>query len=444
MKWLGWAWVWLPVWSGAGLGAIAQPSIAQPAPGDYVVEVKVEPRRAVPRRPTPAAPTNSPQFAPYTGPAPMAPRPNELRSFNSDQLDQQIQRYRAYLATYGTPDILIVGSSRALQGVDPVALQYALMQQGFPTVKVFNFSVNGATAQVVDWVLQRLIPAEHLPKLLLWADGSRALNSGRSDRTFAKILSSPGHQTLLAGNSPLAGTTQGTVLGQICADALPLAQQSPGVPSSTAARQTKSIPATECQQPAKLIVRQVKAIAPPPTGEAYYQALGLQLVNTQFDPGRYFQRYPRVSGRYDGDYQNFSLFGPQTQALARVAQFARQRKIPLMFVNLPLTTTYLDPARTAYERQFQRQMQALAQSYSFTFKDLVGHPDLSRNQYFADPSHLNRHGAAAIAQHLSQDLIAPLATVLPRPSASTGRPHAAFPAAVSRNAYLYLLTILAS
>jgi len=442
MKWLGWAVGCLPVLGSVGVGAIAPPLMAQPTPGDYVVEVKVEPRRVLPRRPTPAAPTASPQFAPYTAPAatPLAP----LASFNSDQLDQQIQRYRTYLNTYGTPDILIVGSSRALQGVDPVALQFALAKQGFPNLKAFNFSVNGATAQVVEWMLQRLIPAEHLPKLLIWADGSRALNSGRSDRTFAKILSSPGYQGLRAGRSAIPVTTQGTVLGQICADILPLGMGlSSGGAATRMARSGQRQGAAECQQPAKLVVRQVKAIAPP-TGEAYYQALGLQLVNTQFDPWRYFQQYPRVSGRYDGDYNNFSLVGPQTQALVRVAQFAQQRQIPLMFVNLPLTATYLDRARTAYEQQFQRQMEVLAQQYNFTFKDLLTHPELSQNPYFADPSHLNRHGAAAIARTISPDLIAPLATVLPRRSAANPGLRSALLPAMPRSAYLYFLAILAS
>ncbi|NJK28482.1 MAG: hypothetical protein HC925_08550 [Coleofasciculaceae cyanobacterium SM2_3_26] len=54
-------------------------------------------------------------------------------SFESDRLDEQLMNYRRYLATHGAPDILIVGSSRALQGIDPAYLQQALIDQATGT-----------------------------------------------------------------------------------------------------------------------------------------------------------------------------------------------------------------------------------------------------------------------------------------------------------------------
>uniref|UniRef100_A0ACD5GW23 Uncharacterized protein n=1 Tax=Desertifilum tharense IPPAS B-1220 TaxID=1781255 RepID=A0ACD5GW23_9CYAN len=53
--------------------------------------------------------------------------------------------------------MLIVGSSRALRGIDPVALREALAAQGYADVSVYNFGVNGATAQVVDLIVRRIL-----------------------------------------------------------------------------------------------------------------------------------------------------------------------------------------------------------------------------------------------------------------------------------------------
>ncbi|MCZ0899722.1 hypothetical protein ON021_07375, partial [Microcoleus sp. HI-ES] len=123
-------------------------------------------------------------------------------SFSSDLLNEQLQLYLSYVAAVGPPDVLIVGSSRALQGVDPKQLKQSLAQRGRPGLKVFNFSVNGATAQVVDFQLRRLLKPGHLPQMILWADGVRAFNSGRDDRTFNSIVDSEGSQLLAAGIRP--------------------------------------------------------------------------------------------------------------------------------------------------------------------------------------------------------------------------------------------------
>ncbi len=123
-----------------------------PAPGDVVVEIKLTPKVQ--------------PFAPFIPVSPTdTPAPNQqFPSFNSDQLNQQWQRYAQYLQRYGAPDILIIGSSRALQGVDPFVLQQTLEQAGHPRPTIFNFGINGATAQVEDWLLHHLLINTPMPR----------------------------------------------------------------------------------------------------------------------------------------------------------------------------------------------------------------------------------------------------------------------------------------
>ncbi|MEO1765329.1 MAG: DUF1574 domain-containing protein, partial [Cyanobacteria bacterium J06629_18] len=123
---------------------------------------------------------NSPNRGQATSTAiPLAAR-SQIPSFNARQLDEQLALYKQRLAKNGVPpDVLIIGSSRALRGVDPNALSKGLASQGYPDVDVFNFGINGATAQVVDFIIRRVLKPAELPKTIIWADGSRAFNSGR-------------------------------------------------------------------------------------------------------------------------------------------------------------------------------------------------------------------------------------------------------------------------
>src|SRR6476661_4575017 len=135
-------------------------------------------------------------------------------SFSSDLLNEQLRLYLSYVAAVGPPDVLIVGSSRALQGVDPKQLKQSLVQRGSPSLKVFNFSVNGATAQVVDFQLRRLLKPDHLPQMIVWADGVRGFNSGRDDRTFNSIVDSEGSKLLAAGVRPKLPSDEPNVIPQ--------------------------------------------------------------------------------------------------------------------------------------------------------------------------------------------------------------------------------------
>lgn len=303
--------------------------------------------------------------------------PYNFPSFNSERLDQELQLYLQYLRSHGKPDILIIGSSRSLQGIDPAALEEGLANQNHAGLKVYNFGINGATAQVMNLLMQDILTPEQLPRLVIWGDGSRAFNSGRPDRTYNQIVASPGYQRVNRGERPIPSRTTDweiptfvTTTNKSLAESVAAANDTPVAPDLT--------------------------------------LQGFQTVTEEYDPKSYYQRYPRVSGRYDNNYYNFSLWGDQTDATISLANFARKQGITLVFVNLPLTRDYLnDAVRRNYEAQFQQHMWRLAASEKFMFRDLSQQPELMRNNYFADPSHINRHGARAVSLHLAADRTIP-------------------------------------
>lgn len=344
-----------------------------------------------------------------------------FNSFGNPIFDEQLLLYLSYVATMGPPDILIVGSSRALVGLDPQRLQQALAAQGKPGLKVFNFAINGGTAQLVDFQLRQLLTRNQLPRMIVWADGVRAFNSGRVDRTYNSLVSSLGYQQVQAGDRPTLPPAEPDNTAA-CED-LPGTSISRTTKSSTAS----SSPTTErwrlsqvtfntnsnpdAPPSNRLLLTQLDPTAPPQrltlvrntTGYSGFaiDANGFLPLDGRFNPQTYYKQNPRVAGRYDGDYQPFSLAGQQAVALNSVKAFAQQQNIPLVFVNLPLTQDYLDAVRLTRERQFVQSMQRQVGG-GFVFIDM-GRLWLNQNDYFTDPSHLNRYGAATVANWLANN-----------------------------------------
>ncbi|MEG5139531.1 MULTISPECIES: hypothetical protein [unclassified Microcoleus] len=343
-------------------------------------------------------------------------------SFSSDLLDEQLELYLSYVAAVGPPDVLIVGSSRALQGVDPKQLKQALAASGRPGLKIFNFAINGATAQVVDFQLRRLLKPDHLPQMIVWADGVRAFNSGRNDRTFNSIVDSEGSQLLAAGVRPQLVSDEPNVIPQCyrfpqpCAnstfrraqasvDQLSRGGQDAHPTVKFMSSGTGILPvANNAAPPTKVAIRQVSELADA------IDSNGFMSMSGSYNPNTYYRQRPYVSGKYDRDYEDFNLSGQQATAFNSVVAFTKTRKIPLIFVNLPLTNDYLDPTRRSAEQQFRQRMQQLSRQKGFAFRDFSQRWP-GRNDFFFDPSHLNRLGAIAVSRILAADS----SIVWPRP-----------------------------
>ena len=321
-------------------------------------------------------------------------------SFDSEPLDQQLRLYLSYLSTVGKPDILIVGSSRALQGIDPQQLQQSLAAIGYRDLKIFNFGVNGATAQVVDYILRQVLTPDQLPRMIVWADGVRAFNSGRIDRTYESIMASAGHQRLIAGVRPQLTPTESSNSVSFCDDLPRHCRKSWHNRDQDRLQQLQATPFQF--QTVNLVNRSTFSTTAMLVSLNETNANGFLPLSNQYDPYSYYQRRPYVPGRYDGDYRAFNLGGAQANALSSIMAFTDTYNIPLVFVNLPLTDDYLDGFRWWAEQEFRGNMQYLSRQYGFIFIDLAENA-LTRYDYFVDPSHLNRYGARSVAIALAAD-----------------------------------------
>lgn len=388
------------------------------------------------------SPVNSPINSPTTSlkAAPLQRKANataillaarsQMPTFNARQLDEQLALYKQRLASTGKPpDVLVIGSSRALRGVDPVALSQALVSRGYAKVDVFNFGVNGATAQVVDFVIRQLLEPAELPKMIIWADGSRAFNSGREDITFNAIAASPGYEEVLKRSTKPVANSAETTTSNTKPDAKKQSEILNVNPYQVANewlnQSLVSVSATyENREQIKNFFQNKLDNLPFKNQEVTSKnslpgdmqkddtSVGVDFdgflpLSIRFNPVTYYQNHPKVSGAYDGDYKAFQLTGKQDEALQAVIEFTKAKKIPLVFVNMPLTANYLDSVRTKHEQEFQQYMLTTSTTHShFIYRDL-SQIWLNANDYFSDPSHLNRYGAYEVSRKLAVDPMIP-------------------------------------
>ncbi len=331
-------------------------------------------------------------------------------SFNNPQLEQKLAQYQLRCVQQGVPDVLIVGSSRALRGIDPTVLRRNLVARGYRDPQIYNFGINGATAQVVDLVLRQLLTPQQLPKLVIWADGARAFNSGRADRTYETIASSDRFQqlalmtglrnsnsSLLQVQSSFQNTYQ-AIDRQIDRE---FAQLSPAYYHRARLK-------TWLQSQVKIVGGDSEQLAVPAvnTRDREIDFDGFLALDIRFNPTTYYHQYNRVAGDSDGDYLNFQLSGNQDRALHQVTNLLATHNIPLIFVNVPLSDFYLDRVRRQHETTFKAYMHDVMTVDRFTFVDLEG---VFAKQYdrFSDPSHLNQLGAREVSDYLAKTTLIP-------------------------------------
>ena len=313
-------------------------------------------------------------------------------------LDWQITNKRR------SPDVLIVGSSRALRGIEPNILEKALINKGYKGASVFNLGIDGATAKVVDLQITQILSQPQLPRMIIWADGLRAFNGSRSDITYDEITASTGYKQLqnTQKNNGIIPDAQSPNIANPPAN--PIAKALDLVFATSAKRQeVRTAVVKNFDRNTHLLSNSEALIAATmPSTATALDSKGFVAFDVTFDPNTYFQKYPQVPGDYDLDYRNFETSGSQFDAFANVVDFCRRNNIELLMVNMPLHNTYLDAIRLRYEATFNRRMEELALREGFTYLD-ISQSIPTQAELFSDPSHLNQKGAIAIAQMLAQN-----------------------------------------
>jgi hypothetical protein len=336
-------------------------------------------------------------------------------SFNNPLLEQKLAQYQLRCLQHGVPDVLIVGSSRALRGVDPEVLRRGAIERGYRNPKLYNFGINGATAQVVDLILRQLLTSQQLPKLVIWADGARAFNSGRIDRTYEAIALSDRYRqlTLMSGlnntNSPLFQAQSSirdltraidTKIDSQLAKVSPAYQHRDRLKTWLQSQVPLGMSNADRANP-NLLDPSINSEILPTGKSPEIDFDGFLPLEVQFEPINYYQKYAKVTGDSDGDYASFQLSGSQDRALHQTIDLLASQQISLVFVNMPLTDIYLDKYRSQHEVSFKQYMQQLMDSRQLTFVDLDGVFN-TRHDLFSDPSHLNQFGAIEVSKYLAK------------------------------------------
>jgi Protein of unknown function (DUF1574) len=344
-------------------------------------------------------------------------------TFNNRLLDEKLALYQQRITQNKgiVPDVLIVGSSRAMRGIDPTVLRKTLAEKGYNNVQIFNFGVNGATVKVVDLIIRQILSESNLPKLIIWADGARAFNSSRNDLTYSSIKNSPGYEKI---QQTLSQKTTESSDNKSSDDNKEASKINTNGIDEWLNNTLGNLSATYSQREdlRSMVTENFSNITKGLTYQSTYTnnekgqddgkdeenkpfAIdfdGYLPLSIRFNPKTYYQRHAKVSGDYDNDYYNFKITGEQEQSLIALLDFLQQKNIPIVFINTPVTREYLDGARSRYERQFLEYMQNIAQTKGLIFKDFsLLFPE--KIDYFSDPSHLNQYGGTELSLQIAKD-----------------------------------------
>ena len=198
-------------------------------------------------------------------------------------------------------------------------------------------------------IVRRILTPEQLPKLIIFADGVRALNSGRVDRTFDIIASSEGYKqvddgTLIIGNSrsDISVNYSFNKYQQILKnlnkkiEKISLTYQQRDYLKKliiSIINNPKSWDFLHSQENQNLMTEDILK---------QFQTNGFLPISIKFKPENYYQNYAKVSGDYDADYAEFQLIGIQTTALKNLLRYTQSIGVNFVFVNMPLTKVYLE------------------------------------------------------------------------------------------------------
>jgi hypothetical protein len=89
-----------------------------------------------------------------------------------------LDEYYAVAATidhHELPDVAIIGSSRAREGIDVPKFRSELSRAVGRRVSVINYGVSGARAYVLESITRRLLRAKHPPRLIIYGGAERDL-----------------------------------------------------------------------------------------------------------------------------------------------------------------------------------------------------------------------------------------------------------------------------
>lgn len=91
------------------------------------------------------------------------------------QFEVQWDLLEKYVGAHGGVDVIVIGNSAALMGIDPDALEKWYQQAGGGSIRVFNFGVEGVALESASEIGQLLIQ-EYQPKAILFAGGIENFN----------------------------------------------------------------------------------------------------------------------------------------------------------------------------------------------------------------------------------------------------------------------------
>lgn len=305
----------------------------------------------------------------------------------------------AAIEKYPMPDIVVVGSSRAREGLDIPVLRDQLNQLTGKRFTIANYAVSGGRAYVFEAITRRLLRESTPPKMIILGGAERDLGTDANMFDQAPLYwnwadwKTAWHQRGAKVLDDLPVVIRGYIgevyqtLGyreQLALKARQMASQHVDEPTQLEGDLT----VWQRENPKHSIART------PPADVATY--------------ARSVARPPFPNTR-------------MTQSLNELAALCRERNVPLVMFQVPIPRTLEQNVPKGTETKFVETLKRVAAQHGAIFIAPGEMPVELTDRNFRDTSHLNLSGAIRVSEVLAKRL-APLLTTTPATSQASAKP----------------------
>jgi len=280
------------------------------------------------------------------------------------------------------PEIMFMGSSRVLSGLNPVVAAQELEQAGLGKRAILNLAVTGSSIDLNYLILKNIIKDDKKPAMIVYGITETEFNSGRAMFDYDEYFA-------LAERLDDFGNYSGDNLTKkvsfVLKQLLPLYRDHD-------------------------ILRLAFNIQFNP-GDAYHKSYLSGPQQWKPDPGGYFSYYPTgvylpPDARIKPLLQNYQYQGYRLDRLHDFLKLAKARDIKVLLVNMPVLPATIamwpGPAELATYYKF---LQEQARQFELPYLDLYQGEKFLTEADFWDSSHLNEQGAEKLTRLVTRQLL---------------------------------------
>jgi|GEM_PF-2675756 len=302
----------------------------------------------------------------------------------------KIHAYRAAPSGY---NVVVMGSSRAELGVNPLVVEKELSRQAEGSLTCFNLSQSAGQIRTDHVIFREVLRGQSTPDVVVLCTEARGFNSmSRRTSEYVKHYAQPWDILVeirdIAAAGCLSDAASSFIRSISCV--VQYLTQSPRTQKSK-----NHVLFWELSKghgdPFRMNEGDQSKPAPTP---------GSRRWKAKFEKRKSFVR--------DNLLNDFEIGRASRRAFEKIIEISRERKIELVVVNMPLTTDYMSLFEPGEYSQYMSYITKTCDREKIPFFDYNAYEQHLPDSLFYDPDHLGPKGSILFSRRIARDALKPI------------------------------------